>query len=103
MRYEDYIRKREQRSPTFRARREANEPVFEFQLALVRARIEAGLTQKQLAARIGKPQSAIARWENGTNIPKLETLQQLAEVLGITFRVSESGITVESSADRVPA
>jgi transcriptional regulator with XRE-family HTH domain len=95
MSYREYIAERERRSPEFRALREANRARFEFQLALVRARLNAGLTQKQLADRIGKPQSSVARWENGTNIPKLETLRLLSEALGVDFRVTKDGVAVE--------
>ena len=44
-------------------------------------RAEAGLSQEQLAARLGTTQSAVARWERGRGRPRLETLERLAVVL----------------------
>jgi transcriptional regulator with XRE-family HTH domain len=41
------------------------------------ARRRAGLTQRELAARAGTSQSAIARIERGRQIPSLETLQRI--------------------------
>ena len=50
---------------------------------LVRAlRLGEGLTQSQLAERMGTTQSAIARLEAGGRTPSLDTLQSLAETLG---------------------
>jgi len=44
-----------------------------------RWRQAAGLTQAELAARLGTTQSAVSRWENGHDEPRLATL---AEILG---------------------
>ncbi|HSI20204.1 MAG TPA: helix-turn-helix domain-containing protein [Verrucomicrobiae bacterium] len=50
---------------------------------LFKARVTQNLTQKQLADRVGMKQSAIARLERGTHSPSLDTLQRLAEALGL--------------------
>lgn len=47
-----------------------------------RLRTEAGLTQAELAARMGTTQSAIARTEAGGARPTLETLERLAAAIG---------------------
>src|SRR5919198_4589930 len=44
---------------------------------LQEARHRAGLTQRELAARAGTSQSAIARIERGRQLPSLETLQRI--------------------------
>jgi len=44
---------------------------------LKEARLRAGLTQEQLGRRVGRSQSAIARWESGRVQPSLETLRDL--------------------------
>lgn len=46
------------------------------------ARKNAGLTQKQLAARIGCKQNEIWRWECGVVRPTIKTLCRIAEALG---------------------
>ena len=41
---------------------------------LVAGRRRAGLSQEQLAGRMGRPQSTIARWEKGQQHPPLESV-----------------------------
>ncbi len=55
------------------------------------ARLRAGLTQTQLAGRMGTTQSAIARLESGVESPKIRTLKKLAEVTGsrLVLRLDE--------------
>lgn len=54
----------------------------------VRARRTAlGLTQEQLAERMGTTQSVIARLEAGGSPPSLRTLERLAEVLDADLTV----------------
>lgn len=45
-------------------------------------RVRAGLTQAELAERMGTTQSAIARMEGGGSRPTLETLEKLAAAVG---------------------
>lgn len=45
-------------------------------------RLEAGLTQSQLAIRLGTTQSAIARLERGLHRTSLETINRVAAALG---------------------
>lgn len=49
---------------------------------MVRARLAAGLSQTELARRIGVKQSAIARFESGRHVPSLDTLRSYAEATG---------------------
>ncbi len=49
-----------------------------FRAMVFRLRTEAGLTQAELAERMGTTQSAIARMEGGGTRPTLETLERLA-------------------------
>ena len=56
----------------------------EFALAreLIAARARAGLTQAQLAKRMGTTQSAVARIEGGKRLPSIKTLLRYAEATG---------------------
>jgi len=56
--------------------------VSEFRELVYRLRAEAGLTQAELARRMGTTQSAIARMEGGGTRPTLETLEKLALAVG---------------------
>lgn len=46
------------------------------------ARLRAGLTQLELAERSGRDRSVIARWEQGTVAPSIETLVELVRACG---------------------
>jgi transcriptional regulator with XRE-family HTH domain len=52
------------------------------------ARLRAGLTQRELGRRVGRPQSQIARWENGRVDPSLETLVELIRACGFELTYS---------------
>lgn len=47
------------------------------------ARKRAGLSQAELAARLGRPQSSVARWEAGLRAPNLETVREVARACGL--------------------
>ena len=51
------------------------------------ARIAAGLTQAEVAARAGTTQSAIARLEGGQVSPTVDTLRKYAKAVGKRLRV----------------
>ena len=55
----------------------------------LRARAEQGLTQAEVAERIGTTQSAVARMESGRgrHSPSLATLSKYAEALGCRLEV----------------
>jgi len=46
-------------------------------------RKEAGLSQQELADRIGTTQVTLSGWENGHHVPRANHLQALSEVLGV--------------------
>ena len=48
-------------------------------------RREKGLTQEQLGERIGVTNKTVSRLETGTNMPPIESLEQLSKVLGVTI------------------
>lgn len=48
---------------------------------IARIRIERGLTQAQLAERLGMPQQTVSRWEQGTRTPSAKSLKAVAAVL----------------------
>ena len=56
----------------------------EFDLAreLIAARVGAGLTQAELAKRMGATRSAVARIEGGRRLPSIQTLLRYAGATG---------------------
>lgn len=99
MNLQDFIVGRKRHAPEFRAAREELCPEYEFRRALIGARLAVGLTQSELAAKIGTTQSAIARLESGEVMPKIDTLQRLATVLDVRFEIApDAGLTVHVMA-----
>ena len=74
--------------PALKAARLALRPQSEFRRALIAARLEAGLTQRQMAERLGIKQPALARWEAGETLPTLTTLHRVAQVLGLELTIT---------------
>lgn len=51
------------------------------------ARLKAGLTQTELADRLGRDRAQVARWETGGQEPSFENLQAVVEACGFSLRV----------------
>lgn len=49
-------------------------------------RLKLGISQKELGKRLGMSQQQIAQYENGNRIPKIETINNIADALGIGIR-----------------
>ncbi len=63
------------------------QPEFAIIQAMIDARKETGLTQKELSERTGIAQGDISKLENGNANPSLRTLQRLAEGMGMQLKV----------------
>lgn len=59
-------------------------PEFALAKTLIAARVKAGLTQEEVAQRMGTTQSVIARLEAGNSLPSLKSLYRYAEATGTT-------------------
>ena len=75
-------------NPEFREEYEKTRPEFEIMRALIDARLNSNMTQKELSVKSGVRQSNISRIENGTCSPTIATLQALAEGLGKKLIIS---------------
>ena len=80
-----YIRDRAKRDPEFKAAFEEMRPERDLQIAIITARMERGMTQRELSEKTGISQSDISRIENGTYNPSMRTLQRIAA--GLNKRV----------------
>lgn len=75
---------------------------FAFLDEILKARSETGLSQAEVASRIGTTQSAIARLESSgsAHSPSIATLQRYASAIGYKLQVrlvKEQGLTTRSS------
>lgn len=52
-----------------------------------RTREDLGLTQHELAQRMGSQQATVARWEAGEHEITFKNLSRIAEALGVEFLV----------------
>lgn len=50
-----------------------------------KARLDAGLTQLEVAEKLGVAQAQYARWENGGRNPKDDTVKKLSEIFGVSL------------------
>ena len=76
------------KSPTFRKAYEALEEEFSLVSAIIEARTRSGLTQEELANRMGAKQSLVARLESGGTMPSTRTLRRFAEATGSRLKIS---------------
>ena len=76
------------KDPEFVREYEALEEEFALASAVIGARAHAGLTQEELAERMGTSQSTIARLESGRSRPSTTTLTKLAAATGTKLRLS---------------
>jgi len=70
------------KSPAVQAAYEAQGSEFAIVHELISARMRAGLTQQQLAQRMGTTQSVVARLEGGKRSPSMNTVQRYAQAAG---------------------
>jgi ribosome-binding protein aMBF1 (putative translation factor) len=73
--------------PEVKAEYDRPAPEFEISAELIRARLRSGLSQAELAARMGTSQSTIARLESGRILPSTKTLLAFASATGSRVQV----------------
>lgn len=83
--YED-LRKKWNRDPRFREEVKALDPEFRLARELVKARTNAGMSQSEVAVRMGASQPTVARLESGHR-PSLRTLERYAAAIGMKVEI----------------
>ena len=63
------------------------EPRYQIVYAMLRGRMERGMTQRDLSRATGITQPDISKLENGTANPSLRTLEKVAAGLGMALKV----------------
>jgi len=84
--YKDYKKKALQ-NPEVKKEYDALAPEYDIIQAMIDARKNQNLTQKELSDRTGITQADISRIEKGTRNPSLEMLKRLALGLGMQLKV----------------
>ena len=75
-------------NPAVQAEYAALASEFEVSTELVRARVRAGLSQSELAARMGTSPATIARLESGRTLPSTRTLLRFARATRSRLQIS---------------
>lgn len=75
------------KNPEFKKEYEALRPKYEAISAVIKARLEGGLTQKQLAKKIKTKQANISRFEGGKVTPSIPFLQKIAQAFDMRLEI----------------
>jgi len=82
------MHKKWMKEPKYRKAYDALEEEFALASAVMDVRNRAGLTQKELARKMGTTQPVVARLEGGRSRPSMRTLERLAEATGSRLLIS---------------
>lgn len=78
----DDIKKHLLQDPEVKSEYEKLQVLYNIKREIIRLRLEQGLSQKDLADKVGTKQSAISRLESGEYNPSVEFLIKIAHALG---------------------
>jgi ribosome-binding protein aMBF1 (putative translation factor) len=81
------LHKRWLKEPAYKESFEAVGPEFELAQKLIHARVKSGLSQGELAEKMGTSQSSIARMESGTIWPSMRTLARFAKATSCELNI----------------
>jgi transcriptional regulator with XRE-family HTH domain len=98
--FDEYIEQRRSESEDFRHEYDRLGPLYSLIGDVLHLRGQNGLTQTQLAQRMGRQQPSIGRFEAGNTNPTLGFLQDIAEALGAKLVVRIEPIDNEKQASR---
>ena len=75
------------KNENFKKEYDALRPEMAIIQAMIDARKDSGMTQKELSEKTGINQADISKLENGTANPSLRTLQRLADGMGMVLKL----------------
>jgi len=84
--FSDFLKKSLQ-DPKVKAEYDKLEPEFAVIKAIIEARMKKGLTQKEVAQKIGTKQSVISRLERGRGNPTLSFLKKMADAFSSRLEI----------------
>ena len=54
-------------------------------LTLKAARVNAGLTQKEAAEKLGISNATLCKWEQGSSMPNIQQVQQICDLYDVSY------------------
>ena len=100
MKFDDYLQE-QLKDEQFKKEWDDIQPEMDVIRAMIDARIEQNLTQKELAARTGINQADISKLENGTRNPSLKLLKRLAHGMGMQLKIEFVPMPKQSRKQRI--
>ena len=94
----DEVKAEALKNPAVRSEWDRTAVAREVASRVVRYRVEHGLSQTDLGAKLGVSQPYIAKLESGDRAPSLSSLARLAQRLGLEFHIDVTPTTVRLSA-----
>lgn len=88
--FQDYKKRAFAKDPLLKKAYDDLEDEFAIIEQVIAYRIKHGITQAELAKRIGTKQSAISRFESGSENPTVDFLKKIAKALGAKLSVKIS-------------
>jgi ribosome-binding protein aMBF1 (putative translation factor) len=76
------------KDPAFKKALKESEPELQIAKAVIEARINKGLSQKELAEQLNTQQSVISRVERAKTLPSLAFMKKVATALNVSFQVT---------------
>lgn len=58
---------------------------MQMRIKLKAARVNKGLTQKDLATALNVTKKTVGAWENGKSMPKVDKIEALCAILGVNY------------------
>jgi ribosome-binding protein aMBF1 (putative translation factor) len=92
--------KKWKRNPKYVAAYNALEAEFALASAMIRARADADMTQRQVAKAMGTTQAVVARLESGKVLPSTRTLERFAKATKTRLRISFARETLSRAGAR---
>ncbi len=81
IKFSDYLEKEKKNNPELSKMMEKEEKKLDYAVAVMELRTSLNLTQEEFAQVVNKPQSMIAKIENGNANPTIKTLEQIANAV----------------------
>jgi ribosome-binding protein aMBF1 (putative translation factor) len=86
--FREYKKKRTKKDPEFWVGYDERFEAFKLGILLKQARLDAGLTQEQIAKRLKTTKSVVSRMENHSTDIRLSTLDKFAKAVGRKIHVA---------------
>lgn len=75
------------KDPAYQAAYDSLNPEFELAEKLIEVRVNSGLSQEELARKMGTSQSTVARLESGSAMPSMRTLSKFAQATNCEMEI----------------